>query len=229
MHNSNTIPLPEVVPVMSLSETTLFPQAVVPLYIFEERYRSMLEDALSTHRMICIADIENEYDDFTDANKKDKKISGIGMVRACKTNPDGTSHLILQGLARIQIHQLILEKAYPQAVITEAKSSNKHSSINTLNIKTNLLDAIECLIQLNQQLPEDILPFLASVSDEESLLDIAIASICPSGKFKQSLLETLDIEKRYHAFSSFLKKEKQQILINKKLLGDLDENDTKNN
>lgn len=226
MDTSNTISLPEVVPVMSLSDTTLFPQAVVPLYIFEERYQSMLADALSTHRMICIADIEN---DFETVSHSQNKIAGLGVVRACKKNPDGTSHLILQGLARIHLNKLLFDKPYPQAIITEAKSFKENTQIDDSQMKPTLLDAIEQLIQLNQQLPEEILPFLANIKDSESVLDVAIASICPSGKFKQSLLEMLDLQKRYNTFKDFLKKEKEQILINKKLLGDLDENDPKNN
>lgn len=226
MNASNNISLPEVVPVMSLSNTTLFPQAVIPLYIFEERYRTMLSDALSTHRMIGIADIESDFESITnDPNK----IASVGIIRACKKNSDGTSHLILQGLARIYIKQLSFDQPYAQAKILEAKSLKKETSSDYLNIKPTLLESIQNLLQLNHQLPEDILPFLANIDDPETILDIAIASICPSGSEKQILLETLDLEERYNVFQNFLIKEKERIQINKKLLGDLDENDTKNN
>ena len=226
MNASNSISLPEVVPVMSLSNTALFPQAVIPLYIFEERYRNMMNHALSTHRMIMIADIENDFDSFSN---NPNKIASLGIIRACKKNADGTSHLILQGLARVFIKQLFFDQPYAQAEISEAKSLKKETSIDYLKIKPTLLESIQNLLHLNHQLPEDILPFLANIDDPETILDIAIASICPSGSEKQMLLETLDLEKRYHAFQNFLIKEKEQIQINKKLLGDLDENDTKNN
>ncbi len=47
--------LPREVPVMTLPNATLFPQALLPLYIFEPRYRQMLADALNTHRMFSVA------------------------------------------------------------------------------------------------------------------------------------------------------------------------------
>ena len=41
--------LPSEVPVMTLPNATLFPQALLPLYIFEPRYRRMLADTLASH------------------------------------------------------------------------------------------------------------------------------------------------------------------------------------
>ena len=46
------ITLPDEVPVMTLPNTTFFPQALMPLHIFEPRYRQMLRDALATNRLL---------------------------------------------------------------------------------------------------------------------------------------------------------------------------------
>ncbi|MBI3192595.1 MAG: LON peptidase substrate-binding domain-containing protein, partial [Pedosphaera parvula] len=47
--------IPSEVPVMILPNAILFPQAMLPLHIFEPRYRRMLADALHSHRMFCVA------------------------------------------------------------------------------------------------------------------------------------------------------------------------------
>ena len=47
--------LPDAVPVMTLPSATLFPQALLPLYIFEPRYRQMLADMLKSDRMFSVA------------------------------------------------------------------------------------------------------------------------------------------------------------------------------
>ena len=54
-----------------------------------------------------------------------------------------------------------------------------------------------------------ILLLLANLDDSENVLDVAIASLCPAGAFKQKLLETLAIEDRYRYFLNFLEEEKQ--------------------
>ena len=52
--------LPEQIPVMPLPGALLFPHALLPLYIFEPRYRDMLEHALSHHRMFSVALLKPE-------------------------------------------------------------------------------------------------------------------------------------------------------------------------
>src|ERR1700745_2175230 len=47
--------IPREIPVMTLPKATLFPQALLPLYVFEPRYRQMLADALHSNRMFSVA------------------------------------------------------------------------------------------------------------------------------------------------------------------------------
>ncbi len=221
--------LPNNVPVMNLSHATLFPQAIVPLYIYEDCYRTMLEDVLSSHRFFALADLNiknNSQMNKTGANNIKHIIAGLGMIRACRKNPDGTSHLILQGVSRIRIIDLSLKKPYPLAKITSIIPENLAEQPSYQAIKKTLIDFIENLVQLNPKLPEDILPFLANLDDSENVLDVAIASLCPSGLLKQSLLETLSVHKRYDYFLRFLEKEKNKILLKKYYpnnLNDLDD------
>lgn len=88
--------LPSELPVMVLSECYLFPGCVIPLFIFEQRYRDMLEHALSSHRMFCIGTrVPGDSDEVM-------PVSTAGVVHACVKHGDGTSHLVLVGLRRIR-------------------------------------------------------------------------------------------------------------------------------
>ena len=225
--------LPKQVPVMNLSNSTLFPKAILPLYIFENCYRLMLEEVLNSHRFFAVSDLESqesEIDSETPFENEGKElIAGIGVVRACRKNPDGTSHLIIQGMARVKILSVSWDRPYPLAEIEYMPSENSTNSQDYYAIKPTLIDSIENLLQLDPNLPEDILPFLANLEDSENVLDVAIASLCPTGKLKQNLLETVSVYQRYKIFLKFLNKEREKLILNKKLLGDLDEKDTKNN
>src|SRR6266850_4519799 len=99
--------LPREVPVMILSNATLFPQALLPLYIFEPRYRRMLADALQTHRMFAIAMQRPGRSRETPST-----IAGLGLIRVSVDNPDGTSHLILQGVTRVELEGAARYKPY---------------------------------------------------------------------------------------------------------------------
>ena len=105
MENSPaSIEIPATLPVMALAECTLFPHCLLPLFIFEPRYRAMLNHALETERMFCIGTVRSGMDpDGPEAESAIHQVSTAGMIRACVGQPDGTSHLILQGLRRIRL------------------------------------------------------------------------------------------------------------------------------
>src|SRR6185503_3362989 len=92
---------------MTLPEATLFPQALLPLYIFEPRYRKMLAETLQTHRMFSVAMQRPGVSRETPLT-----VAGVGLIRVSVGHKDGTSHLILQGLARVQLEQAVRYKPY---------------------------------------------------------------------------------------------------------------------
>lgn len=96
---ATTPPLPETLPVMVLSDCCLFPGCQLPLFIFEERYRHMLGHALNTDRMFCIGTRQGREA----ARSEIFPVSTAGLVSVCKTQPDGTSHVLLVGLQRIRL------------------------------------------------------------------------------------------------------------------------------
>ena len=99
--------LPPAVPVMTLSNSILFPGSMLPLYIFEPRYRRMLADALQTHRMFAIAMQKPER-----TREAPSTVAGLGLIRVSVDNPDGTSHLILQGITRVELVKVASYKPY---------------------------------------------------------------------------------------------------------------------
>src|ERR1043166_7996277 len=99
--------LPSEIPVITLPEATLFPQALLPLYIFEPRYRQMLADALHSNRMFSVA-----MQKPGSTRDTPSPVAGLGLIRVSVGHRDGTPHLILQGIARVKLEQAIRYKPY---------------------------------------------------------------------------------------------------------------------
>ena len=99
--------LPPAVPVMTLPNAILFPQVMLPLFIFEPRYRRMLKDVLEGERVFAVAMQKPGSTKGTPSN-----VAGLGLVRAAVTHADGTSHLILQGMARIELTETVKQRPY---------------------------------------------------------------------------------------------------------------------
>ena len=130
--------LPEEAPVMPLPGAILFPHALLPLYIFEPRYRQMLTHALAHERMFCVALLRPERtewkdeDDFFD-------VATIGLIRACVGRGDGTSNLILQGLQRVRLIHFLQLHPFPIAEIDALKSDNE-TTVETDALGTKVLE-----------------------------------------------------------------------------------------
>src|SRR5438094_3568807 len=109
--------IPREIPVMTLPKATLFPQALLPLYIFEPRYRQMLADALHSDRMFSVA-----MQRPGSTRESPSPIAGLGLIRVSVGHRDGTSHLILQGLARGKLQEAVRYKRYRMQRIRPVKS-----------------------------------------------------------------------------------------------------------
>src|SRR5437764_12509496 len=99
--------IPREVPVMTLPNATLFPQALLPLYIFEPRYRQMLADTLRSERMFSVAMQKPGR-----TRESPCQVAGLGLIRVSVDHQDGTSHLILQGITRVELRQTLQYKPY---------------------------------------------------------------------------------------------------------------------
>jgi Lon protease-like protein len=96
---------------MVLSDCWLLPGCYLPLYIFEQRYRDMLEVALSTHRMFGIATrVMDDSDEVLPSMT-------VGIIHECYKHEDGTAHLVLLGARRVRIQSWSKRTVYPLAKV----------------------------------------------------------------------------------------------------------------
>jgi len=101
MQSSNAVP--DNLPVMILDDSCLFPGVTIPLYIFEERYRKMLSEVATGKSMFILATRDNRHLHAEEAPPR--PIATVGIIRANQDNPDGTHHILLEGLERVQLFQ----------------------------------------------------------------------------------------------------------------------------
>src|SRR5262245_61571839 len=100
--------VPDKVPVMTLPNTVFFPQALLPLHIFEPRYVEMLKHVLAGNRIFAVARLKQPSAKTAQAVEEPSyDIATIGIIRACQEASDNTANLLLQGISRITIRSTI--------------------------------------------------------------------------------------------------------------------------
>lgn len=225
---SSEIEIPAEVPVMTLNETVLFPQAMMPLYIFEPRYRQMLSDVLGEARIFAVASVKPDEAE-AETLETPCSIAGVGVIRACKQNQDGTSNLILQGLARVQFEEILPEAPYRRARITQVMSQSDGSVKSLAAIQPTLLNLLQTQMRLGAPIPKEVLQFLGKIKEPENALDLAIFTLCSSSQLQQQLLETRGILARFKTFEGFLNAQIEQLKLDRRLKGGLDDDQVGHN
>jgi Lon protease-like protein len=201
-----SIILPEQVPVMPLPGALLFPHALLPLYIFEPRYRQMLKHALYHHRMFCVALLKPNCADWQ-SPADFFHTAGVGLIRACVERGDGTSNLILQGLGRVRLMGFEQQMPFPIAII-ERLESDFNSSVETDALATKVLELYSNVKPDGpRQLPPKVDRYLSDLSDPAMLADLVASTFVSDPLRRQRILEELSVNQRLRFVIQYLREE----------------------
>jgi ATP-dependent Lon protease len=203
---------------MTLPNATLFPQALLPLYIFEPRYRQMLADALHSNRMFSVA-----MQRPGTTRELPSPVAGLGLIRVSVGHRDGTSHLILQGLARVELKEAVRYKPYRVQKI-QPLSTPPCDNVKVDALVAKVRELLEERIELGLPFPfpvmtpeksetnltppsfspKEILNYLDSINDPEQAADLVSCAVLPGAVERQTILETVDVESRLRRLIQFL-------------------------
>ncbi|MFL6589487.1 MAG: LON peptidase substrate-binding domain-containing protein [Chthoniobacterales bacterium] len=200
-----SIALPKEVPVMPLPGALLFPHALLPLHIFEPRYREMLEHALREQRMFSVALLKPQRTDWR-SPADFFHVAGVGLIRACVGRGDGTSNLILQGLRRVRFSGFAQEAPFPIAEI-EPLESESTESVEADALGAKVVELYSKLKTAGRQLPEKVDKYLSHLDDMEMLADLMAATFITDPQRKQQLLEELSLTQRLRLVIQYLREE----------------------
>ncbi len=194
--------LPAHAPVMVLPGAHLFPNALLPLYIFEPRYRQMLTWSLEQHRMFCVAPMKPGISEARSIGDF-YHIVGLGLVRACVGRDDGTSHLVLQGLARVRITGFLQESPFRIAEMRELPSEPADAQ-ESESLTTRLLEVCTLLRAGGATVPAALDQQLAQIEDPALLSDIIAQTFLRDPERRQAVFEELRVGARTRLLIRFL-------------------------
>jgi ATP-dependent Lon protease len=199
--------IPDEAPVMTLPNVTLFPQALMRLNIFEPRYRQMLEEVLHSRRMFIIAMRKPGGTREAPFN-----VAGLGLVRVCIKQEDGTSALIMEGVSRVELIQTVRRVPFPVCRIRALPTPSRDSvAIDALMAKVRDLVSE----RIEQEMPalelglkkapvREIVACLETLNDPDRVADLVSWSLLRGAAERQTILETIEVEARLKHLIHFL-------------------------
>jgi uncharacterized protein len=189
-------------PVFPLPKLVLFPGTLLPLHIFEQRYRNMLSDALlGDQRLIAVAQLKPGWERQYDGRPPIYEVAGVGRITTHSHNRDGTYDIVLEALARVRLAELEPGGlAYRRATATVLQEQGPGQAIRTNEVTALLTLAGRIAAIVQRALPGFSLQ--ATRDDSPGVLSDRIADqfvLDPAAR--QDLLETLDINTRIRSLT----------------------------
>jgi Lon protease-like protein len=197
------IEIPTEVPVMALANAVLFPHSLMPLHIFERRYREMLAHTLGGDRMFSVAMMKKGIEDA--AGIEDLcPVAGVGLIRACVGNENGTSNLVLQGLARVRLVAWTPENPFGIAKIEIAKSV-LGNPVEADALGEKVKEFCQRIERIGVPLPPNLMDHLKQIDSPEILSDVVAAAFVGEPTQRQKLLEAYEVCERLRLLIQFLR------------------------
>lgn len=204
-------PIPEVLPILSLKNTVLFPGVVVPITAGRNQSIKLLEDAYKADKIIGVVSQKNVKLDvplITDIYE----IGTVARILKMLKMPDGNTTVILQGIKRFEWVEMLQTEPYFKAtikILEDKKPNNKNKEYQA--VIDSVKDMALRIVDINPALPSEASMAINSIESPSFLVNFVSSNLNLTINEKQSLLEITNLKDRATAAMKFMGVELQKL------------------
>jgi ATP-dependent Lon protease len=208
MDNEHT---PEVLPLLPLRNTVLFPGVVIPITVGRDKSIRLVQEANKGNKVIGVVTQTNpdiEEPTFEDLHRIGTQASIMRMLRM----PDGSTTVILQGKKRFEITGLVSTEPYFSAQVSVYPEKNRNNeSKEQQALFESLKDISLKIIQLSPDIPNEASMAIKNIHGLSFLTNFISSNMKVETAEKQMLLEIADLGQRASKVLELLNKELQML------------------
>ena len=188
-------PIPEdAIIIVPMRGTVLFPQVILPLVIGRKQSIAAVQQSVRSEKPVGLVLQRHDIDDEPGPNGLFKVGTAAEILRYI-TGPDGSHHVICQGLQRFRIEEYL--PGYPflvarVALHEDAEVSTKDSDARAVTLKQQAGE----ILNLSRQAPAELISAIHSVSSPSMLADLITSYLILKAEEKQQILEIFDVQER---------------------------------
>ncbi|RMD97279.1 MAG: endopeptidase La, partial [Calditrichaeota bacterium] len=214
-HEELDLAIPQILPLLPLRNTVIFPQQIIPLQIGREKSLKVIEDALSKNKLIAVV---AQKDASVDDPKVDDLYRWATIVHVTKVfkMPDGTQSVIVQGLKRARILDFIQTEPFMKVAV-QAMKEEPIEGIDVEAMVVNLRGLFQKAVELAPYLTSEHTVLVMNTEDPGHLADIIAWNLNIPTEEKQEILELVDLRKRLERVTFLLTKELQILELGSKI------------
>lgn len=188
--------IPDILPILPIVETNLFPKMVLPLVLGQNESVELIDKAMAKNRMLGLllsrrSDIHSKHtaDDL-------HRIGAVAIILKMSKMENEKTQLLIQGLNRFKVKEFLLDKKYIQARIDVLEGRNADRNKENRALMANIVEQYEKIVELSSGLPAEMGHMIKSLQEPNVLADMVASTINAPVKEKQKVLELADVNRR---------------------------------
>src|ERR1700748_3653991 len=191
----NNEEVPELLPILPLRNTVLFPGVVIPITVGRDKSIKLIRDANKGTRMIGVVsqqDVGIEDPTFEQLNK----VGTVALIIKMLQMPDGNTTVILQGKKRFRLKDEVQSEPYIKATIEPFKEIKGKQDKEFKAMISSVKDMAMNIIQLSPNIPSEAGIAIRNIESTSFLINFISSNMNADMAAKQRLLEEANLRKR---------------------------------
>ena len=213
---ADQLTVPDVLPLLPLMNTVIFPQMVAPLLVLRQRSLACIDEvALRDHKVLgLVAQRESSEEEPTGESLYGVGTAGL-LVQMLKM-PDGGARVIVRGFQRFRILEVFGEEPFLQARV-EPIDETVVESVELHALQRTVVELFQKMVSLVPNVPEEVKVIVVNITDPGRLADFVAANLSLALPERQEVLEMTDVEKRLGRIVSLLNREVETLEVASKI------------
>jgi len=213
--------IPEILPILPLRGTVVFPLALVPLAAGQPRSLRLIDDVVSGDRMVGMILQKNAEQEAAGPGET-YEIGTVANIHQMMRVPDGTVRLVVQGMRRMRIVEWVSQEPFLTARI-ELIPEESEKSVEVKALMRNVLELFQRLVSLVSNLPEELVTAALNIDEPLHLVYLIASNLRMEPEERQALLELDTVHAKLQQLSAFMSKELELLELGKKIQSDVQE------
>lgn len=179
-------------PIFPLPNCVLLPGGLLPLHVFEPRYRELTRDCLAGHQLIGVARLRPGYESTYYGRPPVYERCGVGKIICSEELPDGRFALLLRGVARVAIaRELPAERQYRQVEALELRDADV-DPLDARDHHHKLVNLCDRLAEVIEEGGSQLRELARAFDSPGACADAVAAALIMDADVRQELLEACD-------------------------------------
>jgi len=182
-------------PIFPLPELTFFPHTLLPLHVFEARYRTMVMDCLARDKRMAVVGLQPGYEPAYEGKPAVYPVAGVGRIVQCERLATGRFNILLKGEGRVRIDRELpsdtLYRMVAGSLLGETGAERDGVGALAARVTGRCLGILRAVNRPTAEMEKAL-----AGAAPGAVCDRIASAIIPEAAARQALLEEVDVERR---------------------------------